>query len=79
MLVSATLCHKALSLNGFLLCTKWVYKDYFSAKNGIVFLCLVHNPADRNKRYVFNIRVQLQKFKQTWSIVSSLYFKLRLL
>ena len=55
------------SLNGFLLCTEWVYKDYLSEKNGIVFLCPVHNPADSNKRYVFNIslRVQLQKIKQT--------------
>ena len=69
--VSATFCYKVLpqgtSLNGFLFSTEWVYKDYFSAKNGIMFLRPVYNPADKKKRYSFQIYVY--SYKQTWNYV----------
>lgn len=62
-------------LNGFFFCIKWVYKDYFLVKNGIVFVCLVYNFVDRNKWYVLSILYNYKKIKVNLGyIVLSLYY-----
>ena len=79
MLVSATFCHKALrrtdflfALNGF---TKIISQQKMESCSSVQFIILQTDISDTFLIYVYSYK----KFKQTWSIVSSLYFKLRLL
>ena len=75
----ATLCHKALrwtdfffALNGF---TKIISRQKTKSCSSVQFIILQTEISDTFLIYVYSYK----KFKQTWSIVSILYFKLRLL